>query len=112
MRPSNSIYASAARPAPRSGERLRGRVDLVVVAAGGEEGELAHIIGGGAGGLVRQKNKTVLDRRLGMEAHDLVGRQTAGIDPFRSLPISPATGGEHQKATVCTIGGMRHDQPF
>ena len=60
-------------PAPRSGERLCGRVDLVVVAAGGEEGEL----GEGAGGLVRQKNKTVLDRRLGMEAHDLVGRQTA-----------------------------------
>jgi len=31
----------------------------------------------------------------------------AGIDPLLPFEISPATGGEHQKATVAATGGMR-----
>ena len=58
-------------------------------------GRKSRELGEGAGGLVRQKNKTVLDRRrLGMEAHDLVGRQTAGIDPLLPFVLGLASGGE------------------
>ena len=34
----------------------------------------------------------------------------AAVDPLLSFPISPATGGEHQKATVGATGGMRHER--
>src|SRR5208337_4118241 len=54
------------------GQRLGGRVDLVVVPAGGKGRELGDIVGE-PGRRVRQPDKTVLDRRrLRMQPHDLV----------------------------------------
>ncbi len=51
------------------------------VAAGGERRQFRDIVGEPVR-LVRQVDEAVLDRRrLGAEAHDLIGRQTAGIDP-------------------------------
>jgi hypothetical protein len=45
--------------------------------------------------LVRQMDEAVLDHgRLRVQAHDLVGRKTARIDPLRAFESGPAAGGE------------------
>jgi hypothetical protein len=54
------------------GEDLGGRVDLVVMAAGGESGQFGEGVGE-PGRLVGQMDEAVLERpRLGTEAHDLI----------------------------------------
>ncbi len=60
------------RAPPRPGQRLGGRVDLVVVAAGGEGRELGEVIGEPRR-LLGHEDEAVLDHgRLRVEPHDLV----------------------------------------
>jgi hypothetical protein len=55
-----------------TGQRLRGGIDLVVVAGVREQHEFGEIIGQPMGGLGKM-DEAVLDRRdLGVPAHDLV----------------------------------------
>ncbi len=62
-------------------------VDLIVMAAGREEGELGEVIGE-PGGLVRQKDEAVFDHsRLRVKPHDLVAvrRITRDMGKTREL---------------------------